>query len=210
MTEARLSAAAAARATGVARSTIQRRLKAGDFPHATETDSGWGIPISDLLRAGYRLDTDHNGHPLPGGHANQVQHGQSQPENETVPEHAHVQEQNNGNDTRVQRLEAELLQVKHALDMERLRREAAEQLAAERDRLIEVLSRHALAAPAETLSETLTESDSETPPETLSVRVSNTPPSAPTLTNGAATGHPTEPSSPTPQRGRFRRFFDRF
>lgn len=175
--EARLSAAAASRATGVARSTIQRRLKAGDFPRAVETAEGWRIPISDLLRAGYQFDADPAGHPVADGHADPVQHGQSHPGDETVRGHALDGDPEHDEAGRVQRLEAELLQVRHALDMERLRREAAEQVAAERDRLIEVLSRRALPAPAESLPDTPAETATEAGSTPVSEPLSSEPPS---------------------------------
>ena len=49
-----LSVAAAARACGVSRRTIHRRLAAQAFPAATQTEDGsWQIPVEDLLGAGF-------------------------------------------------------------------------------------------------------------------------------------------------------------
>ncbi len=48
-----LSLGAAVRATGVARSTLQRRLTAGAIAGATRTEAGgWSIPIGGLIGAG--------------------------------------------------------------------------------------------------------------------------------------------------------------
>lgn len=191
--EAQLSAAAAARATGVARSTIQRKLKTGDFPGACETAQGWRIPVSDLLRAGYQLDTQPGGHPATGEHAQAVSHGQSHPDNETPREHAHTH-------TLMQRLEAELRQARHALDMERVRREAAERLAAERDRTIELLARKALPeTPSKTLSAGDVDTDTDTLSETLSAGDTDTP-----------SVRPSRQPSPTTSRRRIRRWLNRF
>lgn len=48
-----LTLGAAVKATGVSRSTMQRRLRAGDIPGAhRDTAGGWNIPISGLIAAG--------------------------------------------------------------------------------------------------------------------------------------------------------------
>ena len=53
-----VSAAAAARLTGVGRATIIRRLQAGRIPGASQDDQGhWRIPLDGLRAAG--LDPDH-------------------------------------------------------------------------------------------------------------------------------------------------------
>lgn len=94
---------------GVSRSTLKRRLAAGDFPNAYKTSQGqWRIPVNDLIGAGYQ----------PGA----VDWGE-QPE-EPAPAAAPPD--------RVTELEHELAQ-------ERLRRASAEQLAQERqDRIADL------------------------------------------------------------------------
>src|SRR5699024_6016439 len=42
---------------GVSRSTLKRRLAAGDFPNAYKTSQGqWRVPVNDLIAAGYQPD----------------------------------------------------------------------------------------------------------------------------------------------------------
>jgi hypothetical protein len=56
-----------AKATGVDRRTIQRRLAQGDFPNAHRSGTGrqaagpWFIPVTDLLAAGVTLHPPHDG-----------------------------------------------------------------------------------------------------------------------------------------------------
>lgn len=134
-----LSAAGAARATGAARSTIQRRLKRGDFPDAVEGPDGWRIPVADLLRAGYDL-----GHGQGSSAAGVGQErGQEHAAGRDMPAPAAPDAAAGGE---VERLRAELQAVRHALELERVRREAAEALAAERDRTVELLARRSLTA----------------------------------------------------------------
>lgn len=53
-----LTLARAVEVSGVARSTLQRRLREGAIPGATRTDTGgWSIPYAGLLAAGM-IDTD--------------------------------------------------------------------------------------------------------------------------------------------------------
>lgn len=104
----RFSVVQAAARTGVARSTIQRRLKKGDFPGAYQLPDGtWSIGVDDLLAAGLRVDA-----PTP---ADDLEHG-----------HADA--------ARIASLEA-------ALAAANARAEAAERVAAERNRIIEAQDR---------------------------------------------------------------------
>lgn len=104
----RFSVVQAAARTGVARSTIQRRLKKGDFPGAYQLPDGtWSIGVDDLLAAGLRVDA-----PTP---ADDVEHG-----------HADA--------ARIASLESQLAQAL-------ARAAAAEAVAAERERIIEVQDR---------------------------------------------------------------------
>ena len=94
---------------GVSRSTLKRRLAAGDFPNAYKTSQGqWRVPVTDLIAAGYQPGAvDWGEHP-------------EEPAPATTPP------------DRVTELEHELAQ-------ERLRRDSAEQLAQERqDRIADL------------------------------------------------------------------------
>ena len=65
----------AARASGVDRRTIKRRLDAGEFPNAHRRPTGrgpgtgpWLVPLDDLLAVGLRPDVGRaRGHPIRGG-----------------------------------------------------------------------------------------------------------------------------------------------
>ena len=106
------TAADAARRCGVARSTLTRRLQAGEIPGAAKDDDGaWRVPLAGLLAAGlvpdaYRPPADADDDPAPVLDA---------AARVAAAEHAAA----------LARLEGELL-------AERARREAAETLAAER------------------------------------------------------------------------------
>jgi Helix-turn-helix domain len=122
-----LTIAEAARQCGVSTSTIRRYLAAGRFPGAHQQPSPipgkrglWRIPTQDLLAAGLRLGQAH----LPDQQQrNDPLSGRTagQPGDDRVPE------------------------LEHALELERTRRRAAEDLAAERAHTIQTLER-ALAA----------------------------------------------------------------
>lgn len=104
----RFSVVQAAIRTGKARSTIQRYLRKGAFPGAyQEPDGTWSIGIDDLLGAGLRVDA-----PTPADHV----------------EHGHAP--GGADPARVAELETALAQAL-------ARAAAAEQIAAERDRIIE-------------------------------------------------------------------------
>ena len=106
------TAADAARRCGVARSTLTRRLHAGEIPGAAKDDDGaWRVPLAGLLAAGlvpdaHRPPADADDDPAPVLDA---------AARIAAAEHAAA----------IARLEGELL-------AERARREAAETLAAER------------------------------------------------------------------------------
>ena len=93
-----LSITAAAEATGTSRTTIRRRLDAGELPGAyrIDGDGAWRIPVEDLLAAGLTL--------------------------------ARPAEDGPQDDPRVGRV----AELERLLDVERARRQAAEELAAER------------------------------------------------------------------------------
>ncbi len=104
----------AARRTGTSRATLLRRIEAGKIPGATKTDSGWSIGVEDLLAAGFLPDRPA---PPDPGH-----------------EHGHTPDQPpTGAAQRIAELERELA-VAHA------QRAAAEQVAAERERIIQAQS----------------------------------------------------------------------
>lgn len=104
----RFSVVQASLRTGKARSTIQRYLRKGAFPNAyQEADGTWSIPVEDLLASGLRVDA-----PTPADHV----------------EHGHAP--GGADPARIAELEAALAQAL-------ARAAAAEQIAAERDRIIE-------------------------------------------------------------------------
>lgn len=114
-TRPRWTLSEAARRTGASRATLLRRIESGHMPGAQKTDNGWSIGVEDLLAAGFHPDgprTAADGHP---------------PVHEHVHEHVQV-----STDTvhRIAKLERDLA-VAHA------QRTAAEQVAAERERIIE-------------------------------------------------------------------------
>lgn len=117
----RWSAAEAARRCGVGRATIQRALAAGRIPGAEQTDAGWSIPLEGLLAAGFKPDRYQPHDPQ--------QHTPAAParEHDRAADHP-VSEQAR----RLADLEAELAEARSQAALERVRREAAEALAAER------------------------------------------------------------------------------
>ena len=104
---ARGSLSGGSKRTGVSRTTLLRRIEAGKIPGAIKTDEGWSIGIEDLIGAGIIPDRPS---PPEGAHG----HGR--------PDFDHVQ--------RIADLERELA-VAHA------QRAAAEQVAVERERIIQ-------------------------------------------------------------------------
>src|SRR5699024_4708066 len=113
----RWSAAEAARRCGVGRATIQRALTAGRIPGAEQTDAGWSIPLEGLLAAGF-----HPSRPSPPEDTAPPAREHDRAAAEPLPEHAR----------RLADLEAELAEARAQTALERIRREAAEALAAER------------------------------------------------------------------------------
>jgi transcriptional regulator with XRE-family HTH domain len=123
-----LNVAEAAQLCGVSTSTIRRYLRGGRFPGARQDPSPvpgqpghWRIPTDDLLQAG--LDRRQ---PTPSGHA-----AQHQAPADRAGAWADMD--------RVQALEHALELERTRLELERMRRQAAEVLAAERARTIVTL-----------------------------------------------------------------------
>jgi len=106
----RWSLSEAARRCGVGRATLQRRIEAGRIPGATKTETGWSIGVEDLLAAGLHPDR-----PTPPAAQKHPAREHALAVSGQVSEHAH----------RIAELEAELA-------TERVKRAAAEQLAAGR------------------------------------------------------------------------------
>lgn len=106
----RWSLSEAARRCGVGRATLQRKIEAGRIPGATKTETGWSIGVEDLLAAGLHPDR-----PTPPAAQKHPAREHALAVSGQVPEHAH----------RIAELEAELA-------TERVKRAAAEQLAAGR------------------------------------------------------------------------------
>ena len=120
-TKPSLTIAEAARMCGVSTSTIRRYLSAGRFPTAQQQPSpipgqrgSWRIPTQELLRADLRPRQAHR------------------PDNEQKNEPSSRRTAGQPVDDRVREL-------KHALELERIRRRAAEDLAAERAHTIQTL-----------------------------------------------------------------------
>jgi hypothetical protein len=97
------SAAEAARRCNISRSTLTRRLAAGDIPGAVKTDTGWHIPAQGLALAGLAGLT---------------------PPDPTAD--------SSTEDPDDDRRTAEVAELRAQLAVERVKREGAEQLAAER------------------------------------------------------------------------------
>jgi hypothetical protein len=132
-----LMIAEAARLCGVSVSTIRRYLAAGRFPGAHQQPSPipgqrglWRIPTQDLLAAGLRLRQAHR------------------------PDQAQQNGPSSGR-TAGQSVDDRVRELEHALELERTRRRAAEDLAAERAHTIQTLeaalaalhAQHAAPAP---------------------------------------------------------------
>lgn len=110
----------AAAMAGVSQSTMKRRLRAGAFPHAAQDDTGaWVIPVEDLLGAGFHL----NGQPRV-----------------TDPVHSEVTPVGDLG-RRIADLERQLVEERAARLVEQVRREAAEQIAVEREKRAQTAER---------------------------------------------------------------------
>ena len=134
----KLSVAAAARATGAARTTIQRALKEGRLPNAVQNGNAWSIPVEDLLAAGFTLQ--HQGRSV-------SQERAAAPAADTAPLETLADPTT----------AAELAELHKALAVEQARREAAEAVALERLRTIEAQAAHLRmleAGPSSTAPET--------------------------------------------------------
>jgi Helix-turn-helix domain len=121
LTEPSLTIAEAARTCGVSVSTIRRYLAAGRFPTAHQQPSPipgrrgpWRIPTQDLLAAGLRLGQAHR------------------------PDQAQKTEPSSRR-TAGQPVADRVRALEHALELERTRRRAAEDLAADRAHTIQTL-----------------------------------------------------------------------
>lgn len=108
------SAAEAARRCGVGRATIQRALESGKFPNALKDETGWSIPLGDLLAAGFTPDR-----PTPPDPGHPPARGQDRAGDGQVPA---LSEQ-------VRELSAELERERARTEHERALRAAAEHLA---------------------------------------------------------------------------------
>lgn len=175
------SASEAARRCGISRATMTRRLQADAIPGATRDESGaWLVPLSGLLAAGFHPDR-----PAPA-------------------EEEDPQDQDAADALRDAHHARELAEVRAALDLERARRQAAEELAAERAARVADLRQALLAlAPPETPQ------DADTAPETP-------PPSPEPVPNTSTPQQATPGPSSTPpaqqdqtSQGPLRRFLHR-
>lgn len=106
----------AAKLTGTSRSTIKRKLAAGEFPNATKgEDNAWRFSPGDLLAAGLQLRS-----PADAGRSRRDDEDQ---------------------DDDVAELLDRIADLDRLLTIERVRREAAEQVAAEREKRAETAER---------------------------------------------------------------------
>lgn len=103
----------AAAETGVSRSTIMRKIKAGAFPNATMIEGTWQIPVTDLGAAGLRP-----------GRPSQPDH-----EGDQMGDREHVQD-----------ITDQVTTLTIQLAEERQRRAVAEAIAQERERTITALT----------------------------------------------------------------------
>lgn len=70
MTE-HLSLGAAAKLVGVHKTTLRRHLEAlEDHPELVKLTTGWHVPVSALIAAGYEVDTPVSDGVAPGGDTN--------------------------------------------------------------------------------------------------------------------------------------------
>jgi hypothetical protein len=110
----------AATMAGVSQSTMERRLRSGAFPHAAQDDTGaWTIPVEDLLAAGFHLN------------------GQTQV---TDPVHSEVTPVGDLG-RRIADLERQLVEERAARLVEQAHRQAAEQIAVEREKRAQTAER---------------------------------------------------------------------
>lgn len=175
------SASEAARRCGTSRATMTRRLQAGAIPGATRDAAGaWLVPLSGLLAAGFHPDR-----PAP-----------PEEQQDQDAEAATADALRDAHHSR------ELAEIRAALDLERARRQAAEELAAERAARVSDLRRALLAlAPPETpqdAPETVPQSEPSPEPAPL-----------PSTPQQAAPGPSSTPQPEPSTRGPFRRLLGR-
>lgn len=133
----------AAQQCSVSRSTIRRYREQGKLPNAEKTsDRGWIVPVTDLIAAGLTP-----GRPSP---AQDVLTSQAQPAHPEPAQVAH-----------------EVEELRTQLRIERIKREAAEQLAAERSEALADM-RIALRLIEPPSNAPLTPTNSQQPPDTAS------------------------------------------
>ncbi len=121
----RWSASEAAKRCGVGRATIQRALDAGKLPGAVKGENGWEIPLEDLLAAGFKVDR-----PTPPDGEDEDDRDDDRSPDLELPEHVKA----------LVDLQVELAETRAQVEIERVRREAAEEIAtrvsAEKDKVI--------------------------------------------------------------------------
>jgi hypothetical protein len=149
-TRPRYQLSRAATMTGVSQSTMKRRLRAGAFPNAAQDESGaWVIPVEDLLAAGFHLN------------------GQTQvsdPGQRAVTPVGDL-------GRRIADLERQLTEEHAARLVEQVRREAAEQIAVEREKRAQTAERALLMLATAGLPPNLKVGESEPPPAAAPVVV---------------------------------------
>lgn len=112
--------ASAARACGVARSTIQRALRDDRLPGAVQGPNGWAIPTEALLEAGFSLQ----------------QQGMPEPDRATASRDSNASTPLQGDE--LQKLRNEVMSLQAALQVAQARETAARAVADERERTIQI------------------------------------------------------------------------
>ena len=139
----------AAEVAGVSASTLRRHKDVLREHGATISENGWQVPMSALVASGLmRRTTPPDDTPAPA------------PRGADTPAEAQVHE-------RVRELELQALELRHALELERERRQSAEAIAGERAEALEaerMALRMLTAGPAPTAPTTTTTTPERPPP----------------------------------------------
>lgn len=142
----------AAQQCSVSRSTIRRYRESGKFPNAEKLNGQWVIPVSDLIAAG-------------------LNPGRPSPPDEQPTEATDQPTPEQPNQTQ------EIAELRAQLAIEQAHRQAAEQVAAERERSLNDLRQalRMIEPPKQNISEEIT----EPPPPTKPSATQNPPPVKP-------------------------------
>lgn len=165
------SAAEAARRCGVSRTTLTRRLTAGDIPGAVKTSDGWRIPAQGLALAGLAGRTPPDPQP-------------EEPEQDA--EHSDAASSS----------AVEVAELRAQLAVERVKREGAEKLAEERADYIRDLRSALLALAPPPADDSAADSGDNGHQDTPTPS-----PTRETASQDAASAVEEHPTAPAPRRG---------